>query len=365
MEERAGDTVEQAEGLDAHKVVRISSADLRFNIEKRTTQRSKRQIGIEEVKRVLELGESGFIIQKVQPNPSFSPPIPAQSAIPKAEEPLEPVFTPANKEISSVEQVHTPRLPFELPATPSTQAFIMNIDSEGASPTVQQITRPGRGRSFLRIRTEEQSSEKEKEPERPAFAVSPQRKVEKTPVADPTPSPRDCTETFEEEPAATGYATISAPHLRMENSLSDMILPGNTKEPVKKPRKKRWKRGLAMKEMSAGPLVTLSPQAGRLIQVREYVITHLDDHYNPTFPSLYSPDVHKALSSFGSSSRRRKVLPHSNSPGDYRAFRHRQQDNWRTPDLLGSLKQGATRGESRDQLGWSGGQLRKMSMRVL
>lgn len=360
MDERAGGTLEETETLDARKVVRISPADLRFNIEKRSTQHSKRQVGIEEVTRVLQLQESGFIILPVQPLPRPSPPVSKPKlTFPRAEKPLEPVFTPANK---AEEQTNTPRLPFEVTADPCAKGFIMNIDSEGTAPAVLQITRHDRGRSILRLPPENQPNMQEKEPEKPVLALSPQRKEEKTPIAAPTPSPRDCAESFEVESPTAVHVSVPAPYLQLENSLSAMILPQNAQEPVRKKRKKRPKKDLIV---GKGPLVALSPQAGRLIQVREYVITHLDDHYSPTLPSLYSPDVHKAMSSFGSSSRRRQVFLRSNSPGDYIAFRRRQTDNWRTPESTGSFKHGATKVESRDPLNWSRVQLRRMSNRVL
>lgn len=402
MEEEGSEEIQEAaEDVDIYKVVLITPADLRFNIEKKSTQRSNRQVGVDEINRVLGLGESGHTILKVQP--PFSAPPPAQKAkiaIPKSEESHKPVSLTAKKEEKTREEPHkpvfstakreektseepqkpiflaakkeektseepasTPRLPFEVPADSAANSFIMNIDSEEASLTVQQIARPIRGRSSLRLPAEETPDKKHKELEVTSWAlsVSPEKKEERAQIAAPTPSPTELAEHIEDEEAKSGYATIQNPYLHLENSLSDMILPKN---PAKK-RKKRVKRGLVVREMGTGPLATLTPRAGRVIQVREYVITHLDDNYSPTLPSLYSPDVQKALSSFDSSSRRRRLFRQSNSPANTSAFRSRAKDNWKTPISLGSLGREATRIESREQLGWSAAQQRKMSMRVL
>ena len=382
-EEGSEEIQEAAEAVDTSKVVLITPADLRFNIEKKSTQRSKRQVGIDEINRVLGLGESGLIILKVQP--PFSAPAPAQKAkiaIPKreeppktvlltaekeekpSEEPQKPIFlTAKQEEKTSEETASTPRLPFELPADSTANAFIMNIDSEGASPPVQHMTRPIRGRSSLHLPAEETPDKKHKELEvtNKALSVSPEKKEGRAQIAAPTPSPTELAEHIVDDEATSGYVTIKNPYLHLENSLSDMILPKN---PAKK-RKKRAKRGLVVRETGTGPLLALTSQAGRLIQVREYVITHIDDNYSPTLPSLYSPDVQKALSSFDSSSRRKRLFPQSNSPANTSAFRSRAKDSWKTPNSLGSLGREGTRIESREQLGWNSAQLRKMSMRVL
>lgn len=414
MEEGSEEIQEAAETVDTNRVVLITPADLRFNIEKKSTQRSKRQVGIDELNRVLGLGESGHILLTVQP--PYSPPTqqvktpiqkseesqkpaflaakreektseephkpvistakreekasekPHKPAISTAkreekasEEPQKPVFlTAKDEEKTSEEPIATPRLPFELPA--DSNAFIMNIDSEGASPTVQHITRPTRGRPSLHLPAEETPRKKLEVTNKAPLSVLPEKKEERAQLAAPTPSPTELVGHMEEDEETSGYATLQNPYLHLENSLSDMILPKN---PAKKKRKKRAKRGLVVKEIGTGPLVALTPQAGRLIQVREYVITPLDQSYSPTLPSLYSPDVQKALNSFDSSSRRRRIFPQSNSPANTSAFRSRAKDTWKTPCSLGSLAREGTRIEGREQLGWNAAQLRKMSMRVL
>lgn len=330
---------DEMDALDARRVTVISGAELRFNLEKRITQRSKRNIGIEEIKKILENEQTGFITLKVGAAPALpSPRKPPRKQPLVPDPPSKPVFNLDPKTTETVEKLQeTPRLPFEKSSESPVNSIIINIDSEGTSPTVQHIYRPSRGHSQLNIRQEEQKQTLKKQNPTLQIAswgleIEPGKQEE---VRAPMPSPR--------ETLLPQYTTLNIPDLKLETSLSDMIVP-TSRLSHKKKRKKRFPSPF-LQELSA---YSVTPHAGRLIQVREYLI---EDSNYAKLPSIYSQEVMKSMSLIGTSEKYRRGKEWE-SPG---AFRQGYR----------GIKSGGNRVKSESPMTYSGYKSRKMWLKLL